>query len=274
MDMEKLGIANPFPGAVAFLVDRTASTQEEAKRLAASGHAPGSLVAANEQTAGRGRFPERGWESEAGKNLLVSLYLGPHAGRPGTALPLRVGLALCEAVSAYASGIGASFASPLRLKWPNDLMIGDRKVAGILCESAGALAPRAFAGIGLDCNQTRFPPSLEGRATSLATELGREVDRWKILELLLVRLAARLSTGPEGWSWREAATERLWRRGEAISFLPGLEGRSKGGVSIRGILEGVDEEGSVLIRAAGEEEARAYPAGELTATLPPYKVMP
>jgi BirA family transcriptional regulator, biotin operon repressor / biotin---[acetyl-CoA-carboxylase] ligase len=277
--MERIEIASPFPGAEAFLVDKTVSTQDEAKRLAASGIPPGSLVAANEQTAGRGRFPERGWESESGKNLLFTVYLGPLAGGPREALPIRVGLALCEAAEDYASRIGAAFASPPRLKWPNDLMLGDRKAAGILCESAASgPALGAFAGIGLNCNQTRFPEALAGKATSLALELGLEIDRWAILEHFLARLAAGLGYGPgseaKAAAWREAATERLWRRGEAVSFLPGIAARAGSALPLRGIIEGLDEEGSVLIRAEGEEAARAYAAGELTTALPAYKVKP
>jgi BirA family biotin operon repressor/biotin-[acetyl-CoA-carboxylase] ligase len=254
--MKRIAISSPFPGAEAFLVDSTPSTQEEAKRLAAAGSPPGSLVAAEEQTAGRGRFPERLWESEKGKNLLVTVFLGP----PRAALPLRVGLALCEAVSAYASSIGATFPEPARLKWPNDLMLGERKAAGILCEANGR---GAFAGIGLNCSQAAFPPGLAGKATSLALELGREVDRWAILELLLGRLSARLG---EEEDWRRAATERLWRLGEAVSFLPGLAGRSgEGGAAFAGILVGVDGEGSLLIRSPEEAEPRAFAAGELRA---------
>jgi BirA family transcriptional regulator, biotin operon repressor / biotin---[acetyl-CoA-carboxylase] ligase len=284
--MERIDISNPFPGAAAFFVETTASTQEEAKRLAASCYPPGSLVAADAQSAGRGRFPERGWDSEPGKNLLVTIYLGP----PRRATPIRVGLALCEAVSDYASGIGAAFASPPRLKWPNDLMLGDRKAAGILCESsafggASGGALRAFAGIGLNCNQLAFPPSLGGRATSLALELGREVDRWAILELLLERLAAGFgpelgagpAAGPEAdasGEWRPAAIGRLWRQGRLVSFLPALAARTEGTPPLLGTLEGIDEEGSVLIRIEGEKEARAFPAGELTAAPPADKVFP
>jgi BirA family transcriptional regulator, biotin operon repressor / biotin---[acetyl-CoA-carboxylase] ligase len=287
--MERLAITNPFPGAAAFLVGTTVSTQEDIKRLAAEGLPPGSLVVAEEQSAGRGRFPERSWASERGKNLLVSLYLG----RPRAALPIRVGLALCEAVSDYAARIGTPFPSPPRLKWPNDLMLGDRKTAGILCESsvsgpATAMAAGAavFAGIGLNCNQLRFPGELGGKATSLALELGREVDRWAIVELLLGRLAAGLGTELaaeeaevlEGSAagWHRKVNERLWRRGQAASFLPGLSGKREGGPreTIRGTLEGVDDEGSILIRSPGELEARAFAAGELTAGPPPDNMKP
>jgi BirA family biotin operon repressor/biotin-[acetyl-CoA-carboxylase] ligase len=270
--MEPIPIRNPFPGAKAFLVTRTPSTQEEAKRLAAEGYPAGSLVAAERQSSGRGRFPGRTWESEAGRNLLFTVYLGAQptggaAPRPG--LPIRIGLALRDAVDRYASPFSPDLSARLKIKWPNDLMIGDRKVAGILCEAGPA---GIFAGLGLNCNQSAFPPALAAKATSLAKELGREVDRWAILELFLERLASGLAAGLDDGSWSEAAARVLWKRGEEVGFLPGLAGRSEGRAPLVGTLIGIDGEGSILIRAAGEGEARPYPAGELTAAPSPYRV--
>jgi BirA family biotin operon repressor/biotin-[acetyl-CoA-carboxylase] ligase len=269
--METIPIRNPFPGASCFHLESVDSTQDEARRLAAAGCPPGSLVATEVQRAGRGRFPGRSWESEAGQNLLFTVYLGFGAARAGPGgpppgLPIRIGLALREAVSSYATALGSAFPSPPLLKWPNDLLIGDRKAAGILCESGGL---GVFSGVGLNCNQTRFPPELRGRATSLAIELGRRTDRWAILELFLERLERALKDG----LWSRAANDCLWRRGETVAFLPGLAAR-RGEEPVVGTLEGIDGEGSVLIRSAGEASARAYAAGELTAGPPAYRVVP
>ncbi len=268
--MEVIEIRNPFPGAKCYLVARAASTQDEAKRLAAGGLPHGSLVAAEVQTAGRGRFPERRWESEAGKNLLFTLFLEPPAAAlPG--LPLRIGSALCAAVSDYAEGQGASFPRPPRLKWPNDLMFGDRKAAGVLCE-AGPLG--VFAGIGLNCNQLAFPPALEAEASSLARELGREVGRWAILESFLRELRAELE-GPDSvgeGGWRTKAEALLWKKGDDAVFLPGSEVSSAGSSPRRGALEGtiegLDQAGALLFRVHGEGFARAFVSGELRAGKP------
>ena len=258
--METLPIRNPFPGAVSLLVASTDSTQAEARRLAGGGFPSGSLVAAEEQTAGRGRFPGRRWESEAGKNLLFTLFLAPEAATlPG--LPIRIGVALCEAVESLSL-------SP-RLKWPNDLMLGDRKAAGVLCEAGPS---GVFAGIGLNCNQVAFPPGFGDRVTGVARELGREVDRWSLLGLFLEALAASLGD-PD---WRPRAEARLWKRGETLRFLPGREwpagGAGSGALVAR--LEGIDEDGSLLLRPEGDRAARAFAAGELTTDLPPYRVLP
>ena len=262
--MQKIPIRNPFPGADAFFVAATGSTQDEAKALALAGLAPGSLVATDEQSEGRGRFPDRKWESAPGKNLLFTVYLGPRGADASllAGLPIKVGLSLHKAVADYAAAQGLELSSPLTLKWPNDLMIGDRKTAGILCESTSA---GIFAGVGLNCNQDSFPPEIESRATSLRVELSRDVERWKLLELFLQSLIRALSDD----LWREEAVKRLWRHGESVAFLAGLESRSGQGESVRGILEGIDANGSLLIR----EEAGgllSFPAGELTAAPPPY----
>jgi BirA family transcriptional regulator, biotin operon repressor / biotin---[acetyl-CoA-carboxylase] ligase len=261
--MKSIPIRNPFPGALSFVVESTESTQAEARRLAENrslpGRAfpPGSLIAAEAQTAGRGRFPERRWESEAGKNLLFTIFLDFGALRqpegkllPG--LPIRIGSALCEAVAAYVP-------AP-RLKWPNDIMIGHRKAAGILCESGPS---GIFAGIGLNCNQIVFPPGIDAGATSLARELGREVERWALLELFLEALAASLGDA----RWRQRADEWLWMKGETLRFLPGLEGSAERGGrgALVARLEGIDEEGSVLLTEVGAAVPRAYASGELRA---------
>jgi len=263
--MEVLDVASPFLDARSYLVDRAASTQEEAKRLASRWEAeggepafpPGSLVAAEEQTEGRGRIPGRRWASAPGESLLFTIRL-PAETALLHALPLRIGAAVCAAASDLASSIGASFREPPRVKWPNDLMLGDGKACGVLCE-AGRLG--VFAGIGVNCNQRAFPADLGGRATSIAIGLGRNVDRWALLELILER--TRLSF--EGPSWRESVERLLWRMGEEVSFLPGPaaeEGRE--GERVRARLAGIDERGALLLERA-DGSVGAYLSGELRA---------
>lgn len=251
--MESLPISNPFPGAGSFLVRETSSTQEEARRLAKLGFPSGSLIAAESQGAGRGRFPERRWESEAGKNLLFTLRLDPsRAGLPG--LPLRVGAALCRSTSIQALRMGVR-AAPARLKWPNDLLIGGRKAAGILCESGEA---GVFVGVGVNCNQESFPGALGAKATSLAIEFGAPVDRWAFLELFLGVLKTEL----EEEVWRSGVEELLWRKGERVSFLPGLPGAAKA-AAVAGTLVGIDLGGALLIQPEPDAAPLVFAAGEL-----------
>jgi BirA family transcriptional regulator, biotin operon repressor / biotin---[acetyl-CoA-carboxylase] ligase len=267
-----LPIRSPFLGARSYVAGSIESTQSLAKELAglwdSAGGAQalpfpvGSLLAAEEQSAGRGRFPGRRWEAAAGKNLLFTLRLAPGAAAL-PALPLRIGGALCEAAETYARRRGLIYERPPRLKWPNDLMFGDRKAAGILCEAGAA---GVFAGIGLNCNQDGFPPRLELKATSLARELGQEVERWALLELFLASLAASLYDQ----AWRQRAEALLWRRGEEAEFLQGGAGgpaagaAAPGAVGMRGRIEGLDETGCLLFKAEGNSLARAFASGELS----------
>jgi len=137
---------------------------------AAVGLEPGSVVIAGEQTAGQGRHGHS-WHSEAGNGLYVSLVLPP-----SPVLTLALGLATVEAV-AQATGVACD------LRWPNDLMIGPRKVAGILVQLVDG---RAIAGIGINVNHREFSGELAGEATSLrAAAGGREFPLTELaIELL------------------------------------------------------------------------------------------
>lgn len=262
--MESLPLRNPFPGAASFLVRETDSTMREALSLARLGFPPGSLVAAEYQSSGRGRLAGRRWESEQGANLLFTIRLAPEASVL-PALPLRLGTALCQALTLYAVRCNHSLRPPL-LKWPNDLILGGRKAAGIVCESKPQGAEAGlYAGIGVNCNQISFPPPIASSSTSLAAELGSPIDRWLLLELFLDTLFAALADE----SWKDSVEMRLWKRGEDVVFLPGLgaEGESSlaaAGGPIVGRLEGVDEGGALLLRPVGEARARAFASGELS----------
>jgi BirA family biotin operon repressor/biotin-[acetyl-CoA-carboxylase] ligase len=122
----------------------------------------GSVVVAEEQTAGQGRHGHS-WQSEPG-GLYCSIVLEP---RP--LLTLALGLATAEAIGV-----------PCDLRWPNDVMLGGKKVAGILVQLVDG---RAIAGIGINVNQTRFPEELE--ATSLRMSTGQEASATGILDALL-----------------------------------------------------------------------------------------
>jgi BirA family biotin operon repressor/biotin-[acetyl-CoA-carboxylase] ligase len=139
---------------------RTDSTNERAKELAVDGAPGGLVVTADEQTAGRGR---RGnvWFAPPGSSLLYSALLRPFAADHGTLLPLAVPVAVCEAAEAVA---------PVRcqLKWPNDVWIDERKLAGVLVE---ARSDEGWAVIGVGLNvairRADLPPELRETATSL-----------------------------------------------------------------------------------------------------------
>lgn len=154
-------------------LDSTSSTNDLALDAERDGAPEGATFLAREQTRGRGRR-DNGWWSAPGDNLTCSLLLRPEleAARVA-ALPLVVGLAVREVVARRLEGRWA--APPVLVKWPNDVWVGSRKIAGILVESRlrGDIVSAAIVGIGLNVRTLDFPEELAGRATSLDRELGR-----------------------------------------------------------------------------------------------------
>ena len=165
----------------------TDSTNERAKELAAAGAPHGTLVTADEQTAGRGR-QGRAWTAAPGEALLLSLVLRSL----DELLPFRAAVAVAE-----------SIAVPAQIKWPNDVWIERRKVSGILVEGR----PQegwAVLGIGLNVSTTEFPEELREIATSLALA-GVSVSRDQAMRSLLESLDRWLAASAEDVlaAWRE-----------------------------------------------------------------------
>jgi BirA family biotin operon repressor/biotin-[acetyl-CoA-carboxylase] ligase len=160
-------------------VESTASTQ----LLLAPDAAEGAVVVADEQTEGRGRLG-RPWFAPPGTSLLCSVQLRPVI--PGERLPELTGLAAraCSEAIAALTGIEP------QLKFPNDLLVEGRKVAGILAE---AREGRIVLGIGVNVNlsEEELPVEVDRPATSLLVETGRELDRAELLVELLDRLERR-----------------------------------------------------------------------------------
>ena len=157
-----------------------ASTMTEASRLAAAGCESGTVVGAEEQTAGQGRYG-RVWHSEPDAGLYISMVL--RNSFPADTLPvvtLALGLATSEAIF-RAAGVACD------LRWPNDVLIHSRKCAGILTQLEG---PAIIAGIGINVNHSAFPEELSAIATSLRIASGRPHSR----ERLLVELVSSVKT--------------------------------------------------------------------------------
>jgi BirA family biotin operon repressor/biotin-[acetyl-CoA-carboxylase] ligase len=161
-----------------------ASTQTLARSWAEAGAAEGAVVLADHQTVGRGRRG-RAWTAPPGTALLFSVVLRPPlpvARWPE--IPLAAGCAVAEALEG-AAGVAAS------LKWPNDVLVAGRKLAGILAEAVAGAPPLVVLGIGVNVSQreTDWPPDLAARAQSLAG-LAAPVTRRELLTAVLARLNA------------------------------------------------------------------------------------
>ena len=159
--------------------NRVASTNDLAARAAHSGANEGLVVLAEEQTAGRGRRG-RSWTAPPRSSLLMSVLLFPPDALAGPGWLTALGAVAAAEVVAELTGLDA------RIKWPNDVRVGGRKIAGVLVERG----PGAVVGIGLNANLAPddFPPALRDAATSLRVLSGSRVDRSELARALIVRL--------------------------------------------------------------------------------------
>jgi BirA family biotin operon repressor/biotin-[acetyl-CoA-carboxylase] ligase len=196
------------------------STNDEAAAWARQGAPHGAVVIADRQRRGRGRLG-RSWHSPPEENLYFSVVLRPAAMAPMRVPPITLAAGVAVAEAALDLGIAAS------LKWPNDLLCGGKKAAGILAEmaSAGERVEHVILGIGVNLNGTAFPPPLDGIATSLRLHAGRPIER----ELFTAALCRRLETACDAFfSGGPAAVLPVWRRfaaflGERVSVQVGEE---------------------------------------------------
>jgi len=229
---------------------RVDSTQAIVFALAADGAPDRTVVVAESQAAGRGRRG-RVWQDEPGASLLTSILLRPRlAPAQLPTLSLTAGVAVAEAL-ASAAGLAP------RLKWPNDVLVDGRKLAGILLESRLSSAPAASAcvvalGIGINVAQRAFPPELAEHATSVRLAGGGDLDRDVLLVALLEALdrwRARLES--EGF----APVRTRWRS------LADTLGRTVSVDGVTGVAVDVDDDGALLVDEGGRR--RRVVAGDV-----------
>lgn len=219
------------------VLQETDSTQDSAREMAKRGEPEGTAVMAIRQSKGRGRLGHA-WVSPEGKNLALSLILRP-AMPPEDAmfLSLLASIAVAETVET----VGVVRAD---LKWPNDVLVDGRKIAGILSEGAmsGSVLELVIIGVGLNVNSVLddFPPELRSSVTSVLLRTGRQTELENLARIFLGRM------------------EHLYRRirnegGEFVVPLWLSRWAHKGCVlvheGIRGIAEGLDHRGALLLRS-------------------------
>lgn len=174
------GLSTRFLGRNIVALEETDSTNEEAKRQGAAGAPDGTLCVAERQTGGKGRLG-RAWSSPAGSGVWMSLLLRPSvAPQEATQLTLIVGLSVCQAIRRL-TGCQAM------IKWPNDIVIGRKKVCGILTELTADMEQIHYVvvGIGINANIPQFQGELQKKATSLLLETGQEIDRAGLVQAVL-----------------------------------------------------------------------------------------
>ncbi len=244
----------PALGTPARHLASVGSTMDEAAGWAADGAPHGAVVVAEHQTGGRGRHG-RDWVAPPGQSLLFTVVLrGLSADRVGL-VPLAAGLAVAQASEAF--GVRA------RVKWPNDVHVDGRKLAGVLAETRWTPGrPCVLLGVGLNVGQDAFPPPLDRTATSLRLATGQPTDRLAPLGPTLDRLTAALALAETEPAALVAAVEaRLEHVGQAVTVRDPGTGR----VVARGAVLGLAPSGA--LRLGTEVGTVEVVAGEVTLAL-------
>lgn len=224
--------AASFPDPFRLLVrESAASTNDEVRQLGQNGSPGGWVLIALEQTAGRGR---RGaaWFAPTGESLAFSILVKPEEPKAlWPRLALASGLAVAEAVESF--GIDAG------IKWPNDVWIRRRKVAGILVEAGNDFA---VVGIGINVSSQAFPAEIAEIATSMGIESGRPVPSQDVLQAIITRFAIRhRQIGRDFDELLSAVRERCVLTGQQVSLTTSSGPR-------QGVVEGIAADGALVLR--------------------------
>jgi BirA family biotin operon repressor/biotin-[acetyl-CoA-carboxylase] ligase len=239
------------------VLPQTTSTNDEASRAALEGHPEGLVIFAESQSAGRGRMGRR-WSSPAGRGLWFSVLL-----RPSLA-PSECTQLTAASANALVRAIQSTTGITPEIKWPNDLLIKGKKIAGILTEMSAELehVRSVILGIGIDATQSasEFPADLRNIATSLKLATGKTVSRADLAEAVLRELDreyARILAG------QFAAVAEEW--GSRCSTLGKQVTIDMGARRVRGRAEALDENGALLLRTEHGRIERII-GGEVTLT--------
>ncbi len=223
-----------FIGQRVIYYPRLPSTMDKARRQAQEGASEGTVIVAEEQTAGRGRI-KRTWLSPKG-SIALSIILYPEVSYLSS-LIMVASLGVAHAIEKV-TGLKA------QIKWPNDVLINNKKVCGILIESEvkGKRVDYAILGIGINVNiKLADFPEIQPLATSLSHELGREVSRLEVLRCLLAEIERLYLALPSGDS-----VYREWRD-NLVTLGKKVQVRSEE-TTYEGIAESVASDGSLLLR--------------------------
>lgn len=232
-------------GAPLVYREATGSTNDDALAAARSGAPSGSLFVADYQWKGRGRRG-KSWSAATGDSLLFSVLVRPESAGPINAVTLAVGLGVRAALEPYSP-------EPLSVKWPNDVLAGSRKLAGVLCEGQfhGTRLDVLVIGVGINVTEQAFPPELEGSAVSLAMLAANGAaraalpEREPLLVDVLAGIEARVRACLAG-----GLSELLSEFSERDALL-GAKVTVSGAAPVTGVARGIDAEGRLLLETDG-----------------------
>ncbi len=242
-----------WPGKIHYY-ESVDSTNAEAKRQAALGAGDGSLFVADHQTAGRGRRG-RVWESPKGEDIFFTILLRPDLpAESASMITLLAALCVAAAADRYCG-------APCLIKWPNDIVLHDKKLCGILTEMSLEMGEisHVAVGIGVNVNRLSFSDDIDFMATSIRKETGKKVVRAAFLAEVLTEFAARY--------------DAFLREGSLASFLDEYEQRLinigrdvrtiKDGTEQTRVALGINERGELLVQTPEGEIERIF-TGEVS----------
>jgi BirA family transcriptional regulator, biotin operon repressor / biotin---[acetyl-CoA-carboxylase] ligase len=219
-----------------YFKELTSTNSQASLKLKEGLAAHGCVIYTDYQTSGRGRAGNK-WESERGKNLLISIILNPKFIPPENQfyISMAISLGICDFADCHLL--------ESKIKWPNDIYVYDDKIAGILIENSilGGNIESTIAGIGININQIAFPSSVPN-PVSLSMLTGREYDRKVCLEELLACLDRRYETLKSG-KLKQIKREYLSR----LYWLDEWHFYRSGGKQFRGIIKGISVSGRLII---------------------------
>lgn len=244
-----------WAGHPTVFLEKTDSTNNEAKRLAETGAGHGTLVVAEFQEAGKGRRG-RSWTSERGTGIWMTILLKPEFE------PSHASMLTLTAAMAVADGIQAVTGLRAGIKWPNDIVLDGKKVCGILTEMSSELEyiNHVVVGIGINANIAEFPEELQEKATSLLLEQGSRVSRAAVIAAVWEAFEGyyeKFLKTEDLSLFRDAYECRLLNKDEEVCVLD-----PKG--SWKGIARGIDKNGRLLVEAAQDGQVKTVDSGEVS----------
>jgi len=239
-------------GSKIYTFDTIDSTNNCARALAGCWADEGTVIIAEQQTAGRGRLG-RSWLANPNENLTFSIILRPKmAPEAINLLPLSVSVAVALAVE-QVTGLR------LECKWPNDLLVNNKKVAGILLE--GSFSKNTIdwivIGIGINVNQTVFPTDLTPKATSLKLATNKDIDRTVLFRSVLESLERYYRSGNDS-GFQSILPDWIARTTMIDKTISVMEN----GTVVSGTVKGLSRDGGLILRT--EHSDRTFFAGDVT----------
>ncbi len=233
-----------FSGFARVFRDEVDSTMDWARRETDGGSFPDGVVCiAGHQSAGRGRVSGRTWFDQAGESLLctVAVPVESFRGAGGTSPPpgeisLRTGLGIAQAIEQFVDR------DIVQIKWPNDILITGKKVAGLLLEQTGT---RVYIGFGINISQHEFPEEIRQRATALTRHTLRPPGPDQLVESVLHSISEAYRSA----RWLSDAEARLWSLGARVPFRA-----SSFPFDVTGTIDGLERDGALRVTGVAEAD--------------------